>query len=378
MLRLSDFAGRVLREDDLDDLGRPTGEVIEEAIDAGRTDEAKSLAPYLRNRVSIPYVALLYASTTEERFENRDGTPSHRGELKGFAKALLQEKILFDVISEADLLAGIDQYRTLILPNASCLSAAGKAAVRAFAASGGGVIGSYETGLYDSSGRRDDADDFSALFGVGYTGDMLPFELDIYMRVEESHALPTAIPANKRLPTVGMQVCVEADAAKPVAHIHGASEVHYVPLSDELGPPVVPTHAAEGGRRVLFTPPIGVRYLEFGIRDFRRLIADALLWTARERPPARVSNAGDALALTAFKQGARTLIHLVNSIRDEIRQPINETIPSFNVEVEVDLAGPATSVSAFGDQTEVDWEADGARVRVKVAGVRYHVLLVID
>ena len=44
MLRLSDFAGRVLREDDIDELGRPTGEVIEEAIDAGRTDEAKTLA----------------------------------------------------------------------------------------------------------------------------------------------------------------------------------------------------------------------------------------------------------------------------------------------------------------------------------------------
>ena len=44
MLRLSDFAGRVLREDDLDDLGRPTGAVIEEAIDEGRTEEAKTLA----------------------------------------------------------------------------------------------------------------------------------------------------------------------------------------------------------------------------------------------------------------------------------------------------------------------------------------------
>ena len=250
-----------------------------------RFAEAKAIAPYLGNRVSIPYVALLYSGTTEDRFENRENSPSHRGELKGFAKALLQEKILFDVISEADLLAGIDQYRTLILPNASCLSAAGKAAVRAFAASGGGVIGSYAAGLYDTTGLRAEADDFAALFGVQYSGDMLPFELDIYMRVEESHALPTAIAANKRIPTVGMQVGVEAGAAKPVAHIHGASEVHYGPLSDELGPPVVLTHEVEGGRRVLFTTPIGVRYLEFGIRDFRRLIADAAAWTAGSGRP---------------------------------------------------------------------------------------------
>lgn len=343
-----------------------------------RFGEAKALAPYLRDRVSIPYVALLYSGSTEERFENREGSPSHRGELKGFAKALLQKKILFDVITEADLLAGIEQYRALILPNASSLSAECKAAVRAYAAAGGGVIGSYETGMYDSTGRRAEADDFAALFGIEYTGDKLTFELDIYMRVEESHALPTAIRAGKRIPTVGMQVGVEAAAAKPVATIHGASEVHYGPLSDDLGPPVVLTHEADGGRRVLFTTPIGVRYLEFGIPDFRNLIADALLWTAREKPPLRVENASDVLAVTAFKQGNRTLIHLVNSVRDEIRLPINETIPSVDVAVEVALDSPATAVSAFGDETEVSWEADGALLRVKVAEVRYHVLLVIE
>jgi hypothetical protein len=343
-----------------------------------RFGEAKALAPYLRNRVSIPYVALLYSRTTEERFENRSEVPSHRGELKGIAKTLLQEKILFDVITETDLLAGIDQYHALILPNVSCLSAECKAAVRAFAAAGGGVIGSYEAGMYNGTGLRSESDDFAALFGVGYTGDTLPFELDIYMQVEESHALPTAIRAGKRIPTVGMQVGVEAAAAKPVAHIHGASEVHYGPLSDEVGPPVILTHEAEGGRRVLFTTPVGVRYLEFGIRDFRRLIADAVAWTAREKPPVRVRNANDVLAVTAFKQGERTLVHLVNSIRDEIRLPIDETIPSFDVAVEVELAAPATSVFALGDETEVSWEADGATVRVKVAEVSYHVLLVVE
>jgi len=44
MLKLSDFAGRLLREDDPETLGRPTSTLIEAAIDEGRLDEAKQLA----------------------------------------------------------------------------------------------------------------------------------------------------------------------------------------------------------------------------------------------------------------------------------------------------------------------------------------------
>ena len=126
--------------------------------------EAEALAPYLLGRQSIPYAALLYSQTTFERFDSREGKPSHLGELKGFAKALLQEKVLFDVISEADLCAGISQYQVLILPNASCLSAECKAALRAYAAAGGGVVASYETGMYGTTGHRQAADDLATVF----------------------------------------------------------------------------------------------------------------------------------------------------------------------------------------------------------------------
>ena len=44
MLKLSDFAGRLLRTDRPEDLGKPTSALVAEAIDAGRTDEAKRLA----------------------------------------------------------------------------------------------------------------------------------------------------------------------------------------------------------------------------------------------------------------------------------------------------------------------------------------------
>ena len=344
-----------------------------------RFAESEALAPYLCDRQRIPYVALLYSQTSVERFDNRDGKPSQLGELKGFAKALLQEKILFDVITESDLCAGIDQYQALILPNASCLSAECKVAARAFVASGGGLIASYETGMYDDTGQRAQDNDFASVFGVAYRDETLPFELDIYMLMSSEQPLPADIPAGKRLPTMGMQVVVEPDGAEAVAHVQGASEVHYGPLGDEIGPPaVLANESGKGGRSALFTTPIGVRYLEYGIPDFRNLIAAAVNWTAALPPPARVRNASDVLALTAFKQGERTLIHLVNSVRDETRLPINETIRSSDVVVEVDLHNAVRSVIARGDRTDMTWEQQGGTLSIRLSEVAYHVLLVID
>ena len=343
-----------------------------------RFAEAKALAPYLMNRQSIPYVALLYSGTTAERFDYREGKPSHIGEIKGFAKALLGEKILFDIITEADLGERLEEYRAVIIPNASCLAAESKALLRQFMANGGGIIGSYECGMYDRTGQRADADDFAEAFGLSYTGEQLPFELDIYMRMTPDHDLPSAIPPGKRIPTMGMQVAVAEAGARPVAHVQGASEVHYGPLGDETGPPAVLTHQAGAGRSVYFATPIGVRYLEFGIRDFRRLIADAVAWTAQSAAPVRVIGAGDSLALTAFRQGERTLIHLVNSVRDETRLPINETIPSFDVTVEVDVNAPVSAVSALGDETELTWTSTDNTLSIELTRVSYHVLLAIE
>ena len=341
--------------------------------------QAKALEPYLRHRQSIPYAALLYSQTTVERFDYRDGKPAQLGELKGFAKALLQDKILFDVITEADLAEGLDRYQVLILPNVSCLSAEDKAHIRGFAARGGGVIASYEAGMYDASGHRSPADDLADVFGLRYTGETLPFQFDIYMQMADSHDLPTVVPSGKRIPTVGMQVVVTPENARPAAQVQGRSVVHYGPLSDESGPPAALTNELSGGgRSVFFAIPIGVRYLEFGLRDFRNLIVDAVAWAAKSKPPARIHNGSDALAVTAFTQGNRRLIHLVNSIRDEKRLPIHETVTSRDLRLEVDLDTAPQRIRVYGDKADVSWEFQDATLTARISEVRHHILLVIE
>ena len=98
--------------------------------------EARDLEEYLVDRESIPYVALLVSQSTLDRHEHED-RPSHLGELKGFAKALLQQKLPFDVITEEQLTQEkLARYRALILPNASCLPDAALAAIRTYVAAG--------------------------------------------------------------------------------------------------------------------------------------------------------------------------------------------------------------------------------------------------
>ena len=65
-------------------------------------------------------------------------------------------------------------------------------------------------------------------------------------------------------------------------------------------------------------------------------------------------------------------------MRDETRLPINETIPSRNVRIEVDRDALARSVSAFGDGAEMTWaQADGL-LTIDLSAVDFHVLLVIE
>jgi|GEM_PF-1727187 len=343
---------------------------------------ARNLEPYLQQRESLGYAALLFSETTLRRFDHRDEKPEHLGCLKGFAKALLQSQIPFDIITEADLQGDLNRYKVLVLPNAACLSAAAKAAVRQFVAEGGGVVASYETGMYDEHGNRSSQDDFSHLFGVSY-GESEPIftGFDVYMTLYEASPFGADIPAGKRIPTGGVQVDIASAGARAIASLLGGAAVHYGPLGEAAGAPsLVVCDSGEGGRRVYFAPPVGVRYLEFGVPDQRRLMAAAVRWAAGETPPVRVVNAPLTLALTAFKQPEqqRLVIHLVNSVQEEIIHPIEEVAVCSGVSLEVDIDTEVSKVEIIGEPHPPEIVRQGKCIRVNLPDFRYDLVVVIS
>ncbi len=347
-----------------------------------RLREARALESYLENRESIKYAAILFSQSSLERFDHVLDKPSHLGCLKGFSKALLQEHIPFDIVTEPDLTERLDGYKVLILPDASCLSTEAGRAIREFSARGGGVVASYEAGMYDEAGCRTLEDDFSDLFGLKYIEESPTwFGFDVYMRVRGDYELGESIPVGKRIPTGGVQVGVEPTNARIVAEVLGGAAVHYGPLGDEAGLPAILTSQSEGcGRTVFFAPPLGNRYLEFGVGDHRKLMATAVRWAAACEPPLRLENAPRTMAITAFRQldSDRMVVHLVNSVRDELVQPISEVLESRDVRLEVDVDHPPSKVICLGEGEEPSWLMKDGTLVVTIPSVCYSTVVVIE
>ena len=343
--------------------------------------KVKDIESYLENRESMKYAAVLYSQSSLDRFDHLGNKPAHLDCLKGFSKALLQEHLLFDIITEADL-DRLGEYRVLVLPNVSCLTAEAKASIRQFVSQGGGLVASYEAGMYDEAGWRQPADDFSEMFGFTYSPEPLQFGgFDVYMRLAGEHELPVEHSTGKLIPTGGIQMGVMPDSAQVVASTLGSAAVHYGPLGEETGyPAILLSQSGRQGRVVYFAPPLGNSYLEFGVSAHRELIAVAVRWTAGEKPPVRLENAPSTMALTSFQQdeGKRLIFHLVNSVRDETVRPIVEIPETRNTLLEVAQSKSPQKVTSLWEKQTIAWEIVDEVLTLKIPSIKDSEIIIVE
>ena len=89
------------------------------------------------------------------------------GEYFGWARMLIEDSIPYDSLVDGELRPEVlARYRVLILPNVACMSPEACAAVRGFVESGGRLIATGLTSLYDATGARRDAPALADLLGA--------------------------------------------------------------------------------------------------------------------------------------------------------------------------------------------------------------------
>lgn len=275
-------------------------------------------------------------------------------EFLGTIEALLNHQIPFAFLLAEHLtdkgLAGFD---TCVLPSVRLLSDEATAALQRFAARGGGLVASFETGLCDECGGVRPAPALADLFGVQCAGHYLRGQSSSYMRVED--------PEHPLLAGIG-----------PTQHIANQLDLlqvtgaHPAPLT--LVPPFATPQAAGspperasiptqrtgiplavcGERSVYFAGEIGRLVWKYRLSDHQDLLANAVRLVTPRRMPVEVEGP-HSLQVSLYRRGEDLLVHLVNGTGD---RPLQDTIPLHDVRLRLCVPnGPVGARAVFSGQS---------------------------
>jgi hypothetical protein len=303
---------------------------------------------YLRNTFPLARVGMVFSEQNlnygNKPWQQRSGDHS-----SGMYHALIENRIPFEMVN-ARLLDPdhLKPFRLLILPNIPNLSDIQCDQLRRFNESGGSIVATFETSLYDENGilRKDFglADLFGVSFSQGVEGPM-----------QNSYLCLKSDPATKNFHPVLKDL---EDAYRIINTIYRA---RVTPLKDFPSPvTLIPTYPdlpmedvyprkpdtgirelylRESGRgRVAYFPgDIDRSFWQIMSADHGKLLRNTILWALKEEPVVEVKGPG-VIDVTAWRQKDSMTIHLVNMTNPMMMKgPFRELIP---VDLEVSLPVP--------------------------------------
>jgi hypothetical protein len=276
---------------------------------------------YLAQQQPIARVGLVYSQQTAWNYGGEQVQARVENYALGWYQALIESRIQFEMVHDRLLdAAHLAAYKTIILPNIAALSDAQCDQLRAFVASGGSLIATHETSLYDVQGARRRNFALADLFGVDWTGKSEGPMLNSYIRLEHE-ALP-------RSPFfAGLE-----DAPRI---INGANRLEVTPRErfaqtpftlipsypdlpmEKVYPRVAKTDISclylrqAGGRVAYFPFDIDRTFWEVLSADHLHMLRNTVLWATNETPTVEVEGAG-LLDVTAWRNPGLITVHLVN------------------------------------------------------------------
>jgi hypothetical protein len=269
------------------------------------------------NRSSIASVGIVLGQRTQTFY--KPPAPGDAGEyVEGFYYALLEKRTPFDFVHEDDLSPEtLRKYAALILPNVAFLSDTQCRQLEAFVASGGSLLATFETGLYDERGQPRADFGLARLFGIRKAGapeGARGFMNSAYFRIERPHEILAGFEGTNWIPGSEWRVPTRADGPHvltvvPPFTAYPTEAIHTdTPRTDE--PAMVLRE--QGPARLVYLPgDVGRTAWRSGHPDVTRLIQNAVEWMLRGRRPLQVDGDG-VVEVFAWETEPGFALHLLN------------------------------------------------------------------
>lgn len=305
----------------------------------------------------VAEVGLVYSQRSVDFYGQDDPVRRWLDHYRGAYEALTESHILFDVLHEGALLReDLSRYACLLLPNVAILSAEEAAAIDRYAAEGGHVIATGETGLYDDDGRPRE----QMLSCIGWRVVARRQVPGSYLWIHDKSLVPSLAETDlmalegeflvtEALP--GFDSMTDLTLIPPVKN--NTPEFAYW---EQVGSEPGLIRHAYGKGSVSYLPWLVARlYRDYGIPEYRLLLADLIRGAAG--PLLLETNAPGSLEIAAARRReGGLLIHVLNGTGKQ-GKPQTEVIPVTDVTVRLrgtwrsarTLARPGELAVAPGD-----------------------------
>lgn len=276
------------------------------------------------NRRSIAGIGVVIGQSTQLLYPGPATARSRhymRETTQGIYDALLWGRFPFDFVHEDCLQPDrIARYRALILPNVAMLSDEQCRQLRDYVRSGGSLMGSFETSLYDQNLKPRADFGLADVFGIAKAGDAVGTNGNPYYAwIEETAAQPAHQVLAGFAGTHWLPGAENRVPLKPVddplltvvpGFVRYPPELAYPPVPHTTEPAIVLRHHG-AGRTAWFSGDLERTYWLTGHNDLLRLIHNTLRWlTQNER---MVMIEGDGLVeMFCWETAPGYAVHLLN------------------------------------------------------------------
>ncbi len=350
-----------------------------ELVHAEAYQFAKKHADLLEQQVPIADVGLFYSRPTRRSYrESREEGDSFESSIKGLETVLIENHVQYDYIPDDPQITteSLEKYRVILLSNIRCMSDEEIEAIRQYVHSGGHLVATYETSLYDEEGNKRDDFGLAELFGVNYTGEKENTNMDCYQYIKNrEHPLVKAdSPKTELLFTSGYTlVCKPREGADVICtrvpRIHNQPpDKSWVEEFSTDNPTIVQNRYGQGSVIYFANQPDVVSH-NIGHPDVRNLLLRSVRHLTDNKLPVE-SDAPESVHIGLTESRIRHgeyILSLVNTTSGPGR-PVKTLLPVNNIKATLRLNGRSLeSYHVLRAQGDCDITSEGDRVNVQIS-----------
>jgi Hypothetical glycosyl hydrolase 6/Beta-galactosidase trimerisation domain len=274
---------------------------------------------HLKPRRSLANIGVVIGQSTQLLYPGPAAARSRsymRETTHGIYETLLSGRFAFDFVHEDRLdLERLRKYRALLLPNIAMLSDRQCEQIRDYVRSGGSIMASFETSLYDENLQRRADLGLADVLGISKAGDVIGTNGNAYyVRIERSHPVLAGVGNTNWLPGAQNRLPLRPVRDPVLTVVPG-----FVQYPPELAYPPAP-HTDEPGlvlremdasRLAYFPGDIERTFWLTGHGDLLRLLHNTIRWVTQDERIVHVKGDG-FIEMFAWETDRGYSIHLLN------------------------------------------------------------------